>query len=51
MLLCLFVFESLGTLNVSHLRRSMCYCQGGKGGYLVASCIRESSARNEHFAN
>lgn len=51
MLLCLFVFESLGTLDVSHLRRSIAVPRGQRR----ISCRRlhcpKAMLGNEHFAN
>lgn len=45
MLLCLFVFESLGALDVSHLRRSICCSNGAKEDFLSPLALPESNAR------
>lgn len=46
MLLCLFVSESLGTLDVSHLRRSICCFNGAKEDFLSPLALPERNARN-----
>ena len=51
MLLCLFVFESLGTLNVSHLRRSICRSNGAKEDFLSPLASPKAMLGNENFAN